>query len=596
MVETFQNYHQKHSLSSQTNERKSFRLSLLRGAAFIVGSLLFITYFRASIPFLWVGALTAYIVFYWLYLKHKQVEAAKHLDDTLTKINEEEIKKAALDLGSFEEGQEFIEPNHPYQIDLDIFGKHSLYQLVNRCELYGSKEQLAHWLSKPGSTKEIGKRQEAVKELAPKTEWRQHLQATIRIAQSTKKKRDPDISPEDLTRWISGMDVELNARFWRVLSIVLTSTTIMTLLAITLGPWPYQSIYLPLIASAIFLGFGAKKLTELTQNMTKAFYLVHSYAAALRMVEATKFESSRMTFLQSQLRFERESATVYVEQLAKLTHRLGARSNMLYAILDIPFLLDNHLLLDILNWKKQHYGHLQTWMEVIHEIECLMSIAGFSFSNPTFSFPEIKQSFTFSAQQIGHPLITDKEKIKNDYSIEGKGSVDVITGSNMSGKSTFERTIGINMVLAQAGCPVDAESLNMSPAQVFTSMRTSDNLEEHTSSFYAELKRIVLMLETVENQSSTFFILDEILKGTNSQDRHAGSVALIKKLIGKNAFGLISTHDLELGSLETEHPSVRNFSFNSTLENDKIIFDYKLTEGVCRSFNASQLMKNMGIL
>jgi DNA mismatch repair ATPase MutS len=379
------------------------------------------------------------------------------------------------------------------------------------------------------------------------------------------------------------------------MSIALSLVSISLVIFIAFGLIPYQLIYPSLIVNAIMLAYGVKKLGRITKGMDKAHYMVHTYASAIKILEESNFSSNKIRDLQSKLRSNHVSATLSVAQLAKLMYRLEARTNMLYAILDVPLLLDNHLLLDVLSWKESHQNDLSNWLDVIHEMECLSSIAGFSYANPSYSFPSISGEFNFSGTEIGHPLISAKEKVRNNYSIQGKGSVDVITGSNMSGKSTFERTIGINMVLAQAGCPVDAKSLTMCPTQVFTSMRTKDNLEERTSSFYAELKRLAQLLDKIENQESTFFILDEILKGTNSQDRHSGSVALIKTLSHRKSFGIISTHDLELGSLSRSQDEVRNFSFNSTLDGDKIIFDYLLTEGICKSFNATQLMKNMGI-
>lgn len=269
---------------------------------------------------------------------------------------------------------------------------------------------------------------------------------------------------------------------------------------------------------------------------------------------------------------------------------------MLYALLDIVFILDVHLLLRIEKWKTTYQKHLEQWLNAIHEFEALVSIGTFAHSHSNYSFPEIiDEPFKLGGQKIGHPLIPSHQRVPNDYFIEGKGSVDIITGSNMSGKSTFQRTLGVNMILGNIGAPVCAEKFEMNPVEVFTSMRTKDNLEENTSSFYAELKRIRQLLDLVKKKR-VFFLLDEILKGTNSEDRHLGAVALAKKLNQEQGFGLISTHDLTLGKLEESQTGVRNFSFNSEITGNKINFDYKLTYGPCRSFNASQLMKNLGVI
>ena len=196
---------------------------------------------------------------------------------------------------------------------------------------------------------------------------------------------------------------------------------------------------------------------------------------------------------------------------------------------------------------------------------------------------------------MGHVLLSTEDRICNDFSLIGKGSIVVLTGSNMSGKSTFLRTIGTNAVLALMGSPVCAQELVISPYRIFTSMRTTDSLEENTSSFYAELKRLKQLIQLVEQTQPVLFLLDEVLKGTNSRDRHQGAAALIKQLSQKTAAGLVSTHDLALGALSDQMSQVQNFSFNSHMENGRLVFDYQLREGLCKSFNASQLMIQMGI-
>ncbi len=596
MENNFKEIDRENSMLSKAYERKSFRLSMLRGAIFILTVISFITFFKTESTTSIISLLVSITVFYWLYKKHREVDSSKVLAETLTSINRDESNRAQLELNELNQGNQFIEDDHAYQVDLDIFGKHSIFQLINRCELEDSQKKLAEWLSKAADKNEIKARQEAVQELSPLIKWRQHFQATLRITLSKKKKRDPKLSSQNLINWTQLANRKINIHLWRFSSITLSVITITLIFFIAFDQIPYQWIYPSLIINAVFLALGVRQLTKLSQGMDKAHYMINTYASAIKIIEGAKFTSEKTQKLQLKLKSGKDSATRSVTQLAKLTNRLAARANMLYAILDLPFLLDNHLMIYILAWKEKHQNELAGWLDVIHEMECLTSISGFSYANPSFSFPEISDEFRFETTQMSHPLIASEEKIRNNYTIAGPGSVDVITGSNMSGKSTFERTVGVNMVLAQAGCPVDAESLTMSPTQVFTSMRTKDNLEERTSSFYAELKRLVQLLDTIENKKSTFFILDEILKGTNSQDRRAGSVALIERLVNRNAFGLISTHDLALGNLGDSQDSVRNFSFNSSLEGNKIIFDYLLTEGVCKSFNASQLMKNMGIL
>lgn len=239
---------------------------------------------------------------------------------------------------------------------------------------------------------------------------------------------------------------------------------------------------------------------------------------------------------------------------------------------------------------------MRTWVSAVSEFEVLSSLAGFSYANPSYTFPEIKsEPYTIHFEQVGHPLISLESRVCNHFHLAGKGEIAVITGSNMAGKSTFLRTIGVNMVLALMGAPCCASSGQVSHMQLFTSMRTQDNLEEGASSFYAELRKIEQLLKMIESGQAIFFMLDEMFKGTNSKDRYKGGVSLIKQLSELNAFGIISTHDLELAKLAANHMMVANYSFNSEIKAGEMTFNYTLTQGICSDFNASALMKRSGI-
>jgi hypothetical protein len=578
----------------EATKQQSLKYSILRSVLFILLIGFTIAWFRLEYPFLIVSSLLSFAGFYFSVIKHRKIETEHMRLSDLIRINEDELKRSKLDLSGLESGNQFLKEDHPYQADLDIFGQHSIYQLINRCELEESKAMFANWLSQGANKEEIENRQAAARELSTKLDWRHDFQSSIRRSIVKRKKQDPLLSAANIVRWAKVIKPEIKSAAWKAVAIALTLFFIAVTLTIIFAQIPYQFIYVPLVSNAIALALMLPKLNQMSSGIGKANHLIMAYSEALKFITSENFQSTPLQNLQAQLA---PDATKAISELARLAHRLGARSNMLYAVLDIPFLLDVFLAIAIFRWKTRYGKRVDQWLRIVNEYECLSSIAGFHFSNPNYSFPEIiSQPFTFKAESLGHPLIDKKDKVFNDYQIEGQGKVDIITGSNMSGKSTFQRTIGINMVLAQCGCPVDARSLSMSLTQIFTSMRTKDNLEEHTSSFYAELRRISQLLQATEGNDSTFFILDEILKGTNSEDRHKGSVALINKLSLRQAFGLVSTHDLQLGHLTESNDHIRNFSFNSEIENRRIKFDYKLTEGVCKSFNASQLMENMGIL
>lgn len=578
--------------------RKQYNFnSFLRGIAFIALIWLLIFYFRTEYTYLMIASALMGVVFYLLVLRHKKLLGQASFYSTLSNLNQEEIKRTHLDLSPFETGNEYLQENHAYQMDLDIFGNTSLYQLVNRCEIDGSKELLADWLSSKAPGAEIKARQQAVNELTGEVDWRQEFSADCRIAISQKKKHEPAVSNTDLLYWIRKKASFARTRLWRALAVSSNlALLILTILVLT-GTLAYQALYIPLILNGAFLGITLRYMSELTKGIDKSYYIISTYKKALERIESKDFKSPKLISLKKQLFHEHFSASKSIQSLSRLTHRLNSRTNMLYVMADVAFLLDAYLLVDLHNWRKKHCEVVGSWLAVVNETECLISLAGFSHSNPEYSFPEITdRPFYFEAKGLGHPLIAKSQKVANDYTIDGQGSVDIITGSNMSGKSTFQRTIGINMVLAQLGAPVDAKSLTMGLTEIFTSMRTKDNLAKNTSSFYAELKRIRQLLDDLEENEVTFFLLDEILKGTNSEDRQKGAISLAKKLTNKPAFGLISTHDLMLGQLAEEQDQIRNFSFNSEINGNKIAFDYRLTEGLCKSFNATKLMENMGIM
>jgi len=287
---------------------------------------------------------------------------------------------------------------------------------------------------------------------------------------------------------------------------------------------------------------------------------------------------------------------VIITQLRQILNRIETRHNFFYWIFNIIFLLDLIWLMQAAGWKQKHSTKIAKWFNCLSHFELLASIGLSRFANPDWVDPVLSEHpFTLQAQALGHPLIHPKERQSNNFELQDQGTVVVLTGSNMSGKSTFLRTVGINTVLAYMGAPVCAQSLTLGHMKVFTSMRTTDNLEQHVSSFYAELKRLRQLIQHLKQPVPTLFLLDEILKGTNSEDRHKGAIALIKQLHTLSAFGIVSTHDLALGRLAESHDYIENYSFNSQLKEGALHFDYLLTKGICHSFNASELMAQMGI-
>ncbi len=583
-------------LKGESNDAN--RLSIIRGLSFILALVALIVFLSAngkSSPLWLLGAAMLGIVFYRVVLVHiSKLKKVKELE-TFIEINEQEVQRISLELGSIENGQAFTDPEHPYHIDLDIFGKHSLFQVINRCQIPESRFLLAQWLSKKATIDEINERQEAVKELSKDQDWCQDFQVAANISINKRGKRAPEVAQSELVEWANGEFKLSFEKIWKPLTIVITVITLLMIAAVLFIPLPYQILYLLIFPNGLLLISAIIRLNRLSRGIDKANYLINTFLQVIPMIEDHSFESRMLLALKEKL-IKNSKASKAIKKLNSITHRLAARSNLLYPLLDAVFLLDAYLLIDLYQWKKHHEEQIAEWLEVVNEIECLISLAGFAHAHPDYVWPDVNdRGFSFEAKALGHPLISPDEMVTNDYKIDGKGHIDILTGSNMSGKSTFERTVGVTMVLAQMGAPVYASSLAMGQTEIFTSMRTVDDISKHTSSFYAELKRINQLLEHAKSHPATFVLIDEVLKGTNSEDRHRGALALVNKLSVMNVFGMVSTHDLALGKETLDQKSIRNFSFNSEIIDDQIIFDYKLTKGLCKSFNASKLMEKMGI-
>lgn len=325
---------------------------------------------------------------------------------------------------------------------------------------------------------------------------------------------------------------------------------------------------------------------------------IDTLAVSMGQLESLSFKAPLLARLQEEITHENEKASGIIKQLKKIIDRLDYRLNpLIFLPLNTVLFWDLQQVFSLENWKKR-YGHkTEHWFAQLAEAEALSSLGTLYFNHPAWIFPNLtEEPGCFQARQLGHPLIPEEKRIDSSFSTSGRPQIGLITGSNMAGKSTFLRSVGVNLVLAMSGAPVCARQLTVSPMKVISSMRVSDNLEESTSTFYAELKKLKYVLDAVNRKEAVFLLLDEILRGTNSADRHAGSSALIRQLMQHEAAGLIATHDLELAKLAGEFPSaLRNYHFDVQVSGEELYFDYKLKEGICRSMNASLLMRKIGI-
>ncbi|WP_159471609.1 MutS-related protein [Dyadobacter sp. 3J3] len=538
--------------------------------------------------------------------RYFKLSIQKNHADFLTQINENEILRQENKLSDFHSGQTFPNRDHSYTSDFDIFGKHSLFQLINRTTTESGSAMLAQWLSEPASREEISERQEAIRELIPKLYWRQDFQASGMQFENKKS------AYNKLLIWVKKPAKLLSDQYkYLLVSVLLSilSTSAVVYFVYGLLSTVSFSIYyiIPLVISLFVNRRVLKRIRPIAEEIIDSTHVniktLGGYQALIRKIEGEEFNSPLLNHLRSTFSQHGYSASIEINGLLRIMEIFQMKGtkgsigkNDFYGIFNSLWFFDVYLIIMTEKWKQRNRPFLISWASAVSEFEVLSSLAGFAYSNQTFTFPEITmEPYIIDFKELGHPLISSERRVCNDFNLNGRGEIALITGSNMAGKSTFLRSVGVNLVLALMGAPCCASSGRVSHLKIFTSMRTQDNLEEGISSFYAELKRIEQLLHLVTSGEPVFFLLDEMFKGTNSQDRYAGGASLIKQLSELNAFGIISTHDLELAKLTANQKTVTNFSFNSEIKHGQIIFDYALTQGICKDFNARELMKKSGI-
>jgi DNA mismatch repair ATPase MutS len=491
-----------------------------------------------------------------------------------------------------ESGEQFAQPTHAYTNDLDIFGKASLFQYINRCNTEQGKALLANNLQKAITKEAIQNRQSAIKALQQQTQWQQQFQAISLQSPITIN------TEQKINQWLQSDEQHLQANYWKIVLPLycIFTTTCVALFTIDIISTPIFSGIL--LLCLIFAFAQSKKVMAsyiLLNNIVKELSVAEQL---ITTIEQSSFEVAALKSLQSQLNIDNIKASKAINELKQILNRFDVRLNVyLFLALNTLFLWDVWQIRALNKWKATHKQHVKTWFEVIAEMEVINTLAVLAFNHPKWCLPTIVDThFTCSASKLGHPLIADTKCVTNNFTTNGEANITLITGSNMAGKSTFLRSIGCNTVLALMGSVVCAESFTTSHIRLMSSMRIADNLAENTSTFYAELKKLQSIIEAVNQHEKLFILLDEILRGTNSLDRHTGSKALIQQLIKQNAVAILATHDVELAKQADTYPNnITNYHFDVQVANDELYFDYKLKDGICKSLNASILMRKIGI-
>lgn len=511
----------------------------------------------------------------------------------LLEINHTELGILDRRFTQLPNGAELFSPTHDYAVDLDLFGHASLYQYINRTNTEQGNQILASWLLQASPLPDLLPKQEAVKELATKTAWRQQLQA---FGKETTIRKQTELN---IQSWLKEENSFSKKQVWKILRFAYPAFTLLWIIAYATDLLPASFFYVGLLLFVFISGKISELVTPQYSGLDKMVKEVSVLNKIILHIESLQINSSYAQQLQRQLFPGGIRASVTIKKLAAILDRFDYRLNPLVFIpVNSLLLWDLQQVFQLEAWRTKYAATAGNWFTIAGEFEAICTLATLHFNHPDWCFPEFdkKNYGTFDAREIGHPLLPEAARVCSSFSTAGDAQIALVTGSNMAGKSTFLRSIGINLVLALAGAPVCAQKLTVSYMRLISSMRIADNLEESTSTFYAELKKLKRIIDAVNAKEPVFLLLDEILRGTNSLDRHTGSVAFVKQLIRHGASGILATHDIDLASLINEFPAqVHNYHFDVQVKDEELFFDYKLKEGVCTSMNASILMKKIGI-
>lgn len=574
--------------AKQSRVRKHLlSLSLARLVVFVLILTVIFVFFNTSL-YIAVFGVPLLIVFFWLLTKYSNKKSEEQYAVQRMQINELELRALEGDYSDFPIGDSYRDSNHAYSEDIDLFGTRSFFQYLTRCQSKEGETYLAELL-KSNTTDAVLEKQKAVKNLAENPEWRLNYMAIASMLESKH-------SVSSLVAWLESY-TSFSKPFFRWLPKVFS---ILSIAVLILFAQDFINVY-------IFLGWLAvgfiiankyqKQVGELTQKLAVSHELLSGYARLLEQIESADFTSDILKEKQAGLLQEDGiTASQAIADLAKGLQSLEHSSNLLVKGIGNPmFLYDLLVSYPVEQWLEEHSTKVAAWLETAAYFEAQNSLANLAYNHPEYTYPKIAQdNITFKAEELAHPLLLEKQAIPSDVYI-GESEFLIITGANMAGKSTFLRSVSLAVLMANIGLPIRAKEVSYTPIPLLTSMRTTDSLDQETSYFFAELKRLRFIVDNLEKQKC-FVILDEILKGTNSTDKADGSIRFIKKLVSMQATGMVATHDLSLCSIADQIPNIKNFFFDTQIKDEELYFDYRLKPGVCSDRNASFLLRKMKIV
>jgi MutS domain V len=493
--------------------------------------------------------------------------------------------------GTGEAGERFRDAKHIYADDLDLFGRGGLFELLSTARLPMGENRLAAWLCSPARAPEIIERQKLIAEIREKLDLREDMAV---IGQELRVRLDP----ESLTSWSESKASLPSSAFRAVAALLAISFAISLYYLVRTGVIPPALVVLA-IAGLFHLSLKkrAKSVVESLHSNAEGLLL---FSKLLSRLESEEFESPRLAGFIQELKRTAHRASRSIRKLAQIVAWIDAREGLLARLIEIPFLYTVQVAFAAEAWRREFGTNMRTWITIVAEMEALLSLAAYSFEHPSDPFPEFVEASdrgaVFDGEELGHPLIASSQCVRNSVRLDSGARVLFVSGSNMSGKSTLLRTLGINAVLAMTGAPIRGSSLRLTLLGIGTRIRSTDSLQEARSSFYTEILRIREVFKAADSQTPLLFLFDELLEGTNSKDRRIGAEGLVRALLDRGAIGLISTHDLALTAITVALANlVRNVHFQDYVEDGKMRFDYKLRDGVVEKSNALELMRLIGL-
>jgi len=567
-------------------------ISIIRLLLVLIGGLSLYLFWE-NLWEIFASLLIIIVAFLFVIKRHDKFFRKKDYIETTINYDSNELKAIAYDFSSFDGADECISSQHHYSLDLDIFGVQSLFQSINRtCTFYG-KKLLIDWFENPlTSSADIIRKQKAISELSKKPEITKHFIVTGQLTSN----KASDLN--EMREFVQNPSFISNHSDWKILIYAVPVCWILYFILLGTGILSINSLGLVIIAGLIIGERKKKEIDKMQLLIGKKEKIFSSYSELINIVISEKTESELLQDIQKRFYKENQPAYEIIRKLSNLLGDLDTRFNIFARfVLNTLFLWDIRKSLTIDAWKQKYAMCLVEWIEALGEYDALISLAMFAYNHPGYVYPEITgKYFVFEAKGLGHPLMNRDICVKNDVNIPSNPYFMIVTGANMAGKSTYLRTLGINYLLACMGVPVCADSFKLYPASLVTSLRTSDSLSNNESYFFAELKRLKMIIDELNEGKELFIILDEILKGTNSVDKQKGSLTLVQQFLSLNTCGIIATHDLLLGSLADKFPdTIKNFRFEADITEDELTFSYKLRQGIAENMNACFLMQKMGI-